>query len=56
MTDHVLRELWSIKDGLANECEHDLRRLFDKLKAIQKSSRRPVVDRTRQRPKVGASD
>jgi hypothetical protein len=54
MTDHVLRELWSIKDGLADECERDLRRLFDKLKATQKSSCHPVVDRTRQRPKAGS--
>lgn len=51
MTDHILRELWSIKDELADECGHDLRRLFDKLKEIQKTSER-VVDRTGHHPKV----
>ena len=34
--DHILKELWEIKDGLAAECDHDLRRLFDRLKAAQK--------------------
>ncbi len=29
--DPVLKELWEIKDGLAKECGHDLRRLFDRL-------------------------
>jgi len=51
MTDQILRELWSIKDGLADECGRDLRRLFDKIKETQKSARR-VVDRTGNRPKI----
>jgi hypothetical protein len=49
MSDPILRELWTIKDGLAAECGHDLRRLFDKLKTAQKSERRRVVNRTKPR-------
>ena len=54
MTDHILRELWEIKDGLAKECGHDLRRLFDRLKASQKSQRGRTVNRTGNRPAATA--
>ena len=47
--DPILKELWNIKDGLSEECGHDLRRLFDKLKASQKSQVSPVVNLTKQR-------
>ena len=50
MTDHILRELRTIKDGLADECGRDLRRLFDKLKSTQKAGSRPLVNRTKPRP------
>lgn len=50
MTDPILRELWTIKDDLANECGRDLRRLFDKLKAAQQADPRRIVNRTRPRP------
>ena len=50
--DPILRELWDIKDGLAAECNHDLRRLFDHLKASQKSLTGRIVDRTKDRPKA----
>jgi hypothetical protein len=43
--DPILRELWEIKDGLSKECGHDLRRLFDKLKALQKSYGAHIVNR-----------
>ena len=46
MSDEILRELWAVKDQLSNECGHDLRRLFERLKSIEAASQRPVVDRT----------
>jgi hypothetical protein len=46
MTDPVLQELWEIKEGLAKECGHDLRRLFDRLKTAQESPRGKLVNRT----------
>jgi hypothetical protein len=52
MTDPILRELWAIKDGLAAECGHDLRRLFDKLKTAQQADPRRIINRTRPRPPV----
>jgi len=55
MTDPILRELWEIKDGLYEECGHDLRRLFDKLKAFQKSQAARVVDRSKTRPMTAAN-
>jgi len=47
MADHILKELWEIKDGLSRECGHNLRRLFDRLKTAQKSARGKVVNRTK---------
>ena len=52
--DPVLTELWKIKDGLSEECGHDLRRLFDKLKEAQKSQTARVVNRTKHRPAAPA--
>ena len=52
--DPILRELWAIKDGLAKDCGHDMRRLFEKLKATQVSLGVQVVTRTRQRPRQAA--
>ena len=54
MTDHILNELWGIKDGLSKECGNDLRRLFERLKAAQKSPRGRLVNRTKHRPKATA--
>ena len=48
--DPILKELWEIKDGLSAECGHDLRRLFDKLKASEKSQTGRVINRTGRRP------
>jgi hypothetical protein len=50
--DPVLKELWEIKDGLATECGHDLRRLFDKLKASQKDHGAELVNRTQKQMQV----
>jgi hypothetical protein len=49
MTDPILKELWTIKDDVANECGHDLRRLFDKLKTAQKARPGETVNRTKHR-------
>jgi|GEM_PF-1425711 len=46
--DPILKELWGIKDGLATECGHDLRRLFDKLKAAQGDRGVNLVNRTKR--------
>ncbi len=45
MVDPILKELWEIKDGLSKECNHDLRKLFDKLKESQKKYSDRVVNR-----------
>lgn len=50
--DPVMKELWEIKDGLAAECGHDLRRLFDKLKASQKDHDGDFVNRTQKQMQV----
>ena len=50
--DPILRELWEIKDGLAAECDHDLRRLFEKLKASQKDPGVKLVNRAKRRMRV----
>lgn len=47
--DPILEELWEIKDGLAAECGHDLRRLFDRLKASQTDCGPRLANRTRRR-------
>jgi hypothetical protein len=51
-TDPILRELWDIKDGLAAECNHDLRQLFEKLKASQEDRELKTVNRVKQRMAV----
>jgi hypothetical protein len=50
--DPILRELWGIKDGLAAECGHELRRLFDKLKASQKDTGAHLVNRAKRQMRV----
>ena len=47
--DPILRELWEIKDGLAEECDHDLRRLFERLQKSQKLQRDRLVNRAKDR-------
>ena len=46
--DPILKELWDIKDGMAAECNHDLRCLFDRLKASQQERKDKLVNRTKQ--------
>jgi hypothetical protein len=50
--DPILKELWEIKDGLAAECDNDLRRLFDRLKDSQKDRGLRLVNRTKRRMRV----
>lgn len=50
--DPILKELWEIKDGLAAECDHDLRRLFDRLKVSQKELGLQLVNRTKRHMRV----
>lgn len=50
--DPILKELWDIKDGLAAECNHDLRRLFDRLKASQEDRGAKPVNRTKRHMQV----
>lgn len=54
--DPILKELWEIKEGLAADCGHDLRRLFDRLKASQKERGAGVVNRTRRHTGVAESE
>jgi len=51
--DPILKELWEIKDGLSDECGHNLRKLFDKVKSSQKSLEGRLVNRAK--PVPGAS-
>lgn len=51
-TDPILKELWDIKDGLAAECNYDLRRLFDRLKASQEDGGAKSVNRTKRHMQV----
>ena len=46
--DPILKKLWEIKDGLAAECDDDLRRLFDRLKASQRDCGDRLVNRTKR--------
>ena len=50
--DPILKELWEIKDGLAAECGHDLRRLFDRLKDSQENRGLRLVNRTKRHMSV----
>lgn len=54
--DPILKELWEIKDGLATECDHDLRRLFEKLKALQEDRGVKTVNRVKPRMTVAESE
>ncbi len=55
-TDSILKELWEIKDGLASECDHDLRRLFDRLKSSQKDRSLHLVNRAKRPMKVAETE
>ena len=44
MTDEVIEELWRIKDGIASEHGHDVRRLAAHLQSRRPAPRDPTVD------------
>lgn len=48
MPDEIMRELWATKDRIARECGHDLRQLFERLKAVERSSSHPTINRMRR--------
>jgi hypothetical protein len=50
--DPILKELWEIKDGLAAECNDDLRCLFDLLRASQRDRGLRLVNRTTRPTKL----
>jgi len=56
MADEILRELWAIKDRLSEECGHDMRRLFERLKRVEERSSRPVADRASLRKPAAPPD
>lgn len=47
--DPILRELWRIKDGLAEEFDHDLCRPFEWLKASQEPRGDRLINRAEDR-------
>jgi hypothetical protein len=44
MADEIIRELWKIKDGIANEYACDLKVFVAHLRAREHKSDQPVVD------------
>ena len=48
MSDEIIEELWQVKDDIARENEHDVRRLADYLRG----QTRVALDRTADRPSV----
>ncbi len=45
MSDEVIEELWRIKDGIASEHGHDVRRLAAHLQSRSRASQDQTVDR-----------
>ncbi|MHC4143867.1 MAG: hypothetical protein ACYSUD_03715 [Planctomycetota bacterium] len=44
MKNPIIEELWNVKDEIARECEHDLKKLADLLRTRQKEHKHKVVD------------
>ena len=44
MADEIIKELWEIKDAIANECGCDVKALVAHLKAKEHEAERPVVN------------
>lgn len=55
MNDPILRELWAVKDGLAEKYRHDLRRLFKRLRSIEKERSPSVVNRMARGRQAGVA-
>ncbi len=45
MSDEVIEELWQIKDGIAREHRHDIRRLAAHLQSRKRQARNRPADR-----------
>jgi len=54
MKDEILEELWKIKDQIASETKGNPKLLFERLRAVERNTSHPVVDRTRSRDKQHA--
>ncbi len=44
MADEIIKELWNIKDGIANEYGYDVKALFAHLRAKKHEGNQQVVD------------
>ena len=44
MADEIIKELWKIKDGIANEHRYDVKALVDHLRAKKHKADQQVVD------------
>jgi len=51
MKDEVLTELWKVKDRISKESDYNSQKLYERLKKVERSLDRPVVNRTKQRNK-----
>ena len=44
MKDEIIQEVWKAKDAISAKHHHDVRRLVEHLRAVEKSSGSRVVD------------
>jgi len=44
MADEIIKELWEIKDSIAQEFNYDVEALVDHLRSVRAKSGRTVVD------------
>lgn len=44
MKNPILEELWKIKDEIARECDHDLDKLYTRLRKMQQEGTHKIVD------------
>jgi hypothetical protein len=43
MKHQILEEVWQARDKISAECGHDVRRLFERLKALEAQHPEPLV-------------
>jgi hypothetical protein len=48
--DELVAEVRAARERLLADCDHDLRKLVDRLRAAQEASGRPVVSYPRRKP------
>lgn len=44
MKNEILEELWKIKDQIGQECDYDIDKLANELRAKEKKEKAPIVD------------